>query len=204
MNTFLKAKHWQLFLAIFGIPSIFYISMMSYIFGSIDSGGSEHDELFLGVLRIFPILILLFASILFGWLWSISVGLQGKLPPGVKMNTALFKAFMIIPFVYLLFFAIFITSFMWEFGNPQNSFMTPGGIVFIIPLHLFSMFCIFYCYYFTAKTLKSIELQREAHFQDYFGDLILFWFYVIGIWFIQPRVNKIVESNEDITGDFEQ
>lgn len=198
MNTFLKAKHWQLFLAIFGIPLVFYIGLMSYVFNSINSGGNEHDEVFIGVFKIFPILILLFASILFGWLWSISVGLRDKLPPGVKMRTGLFKAFMIIPFVYIVLFAVFITFLIGDFLGTQSTYATPVSFVLIMPFHLFAMVCIFYCYYFTAKTLKSIELQREAHFQDYFGDLILFWFYVIGIWFIQPRVNKIAESSNEV------
>jgi hypothetical protein len=50
--------------------------------------------------------------------------------------------------------------------------------------------------YFTAKTLKSAEMQREAHFSDYIGDFFLLWFYPVGIWFIQPRINRIVQENQ--------
>ena len=71
-----------------------------------------------------------------------------------------------------------------------------GGIIIavIIPLHFFSMFCILYCFYFTAKTIKTAELERKVGFGDFVGEFLLLWFYPIGIWFLQPRVNKLIEK----------
>lgn len=86
----------------------------------------------------------------------------------------------------------------------MNGLMTNGtepsgaliGILFaiIVPLHLFSMFCIFYSLYFVAKTFKTVELQREVSFSDFVGEFFLIWFYPIGIWFIQPKINKMIEK----------
>lgn len=70
----------------------------------------------------------------------------------------------------------------------------------IVPLHLFSMFCIFYCLYFVAKTIKTAELQRETAFSDFVGEFFLIWFFPIGIWFIQPRVNQLAERNDNKMG----
>jgi hypothetical protein len=63
----------------------------------------------------------------------------------------------------------------------------------IIPLFLFIflIFCILYAIYFNAKSLKSVELQRDVTFSDYAADFFLFLFFPIGIWFIQPRINRI-------------
>ena len=44
---------------------------------------------------------------------------------------------------------------------------------------------------FTAKTLKSNEINKEIDINDYFGDIFRIVFWPIGIWNIQPRVNKI-------------
>ena len=67
-------------------------------------------------------------------------------------------------------------------------------VVIIIPLHLFSMFCIFYSLYFVAKTYKTVELQRQVSFSDFAGEFFMIWFYPIGIWIIQPKLNKIIEN----------
>lgn len=72
----------------------------------------------------------------------------------------------------------------------------PGMILIfisvIIPLHVFSIFCIFYSYYFVSKTFKTVELQREASFSDFAGEFFMIWFYPIGIWILQPKINKMV------------
>jgi hypothetical protein len=56
------------------------------------------------------------------------------------------------------------------------------------------MFFIFYSLYFIAKELKSVELQKPVTFSDFAGEFFLLWFFPIGIWIIQPRINKIFES----------
>ena len=79
--------------------------------------------------------------------------------------------------------------------SPPPNGMVGIGIGILIPLHLFSMFCMFYLLYFCSKTIKSIELKREALFGDYIGEFLLLWFFVIGIWIIQPKINKMVDKN---------
>jgi len=44
------------------------------------------------------------------------------------------------------------------------------------------------------KTLNSAEMQKEAHFSDYIGDFFLLWVFPIGVWFIQPRINSLVNG----------
>lgn len=51
-----------------------------------------------------------------------------------------------------------------------------GSFAVLFPLHLFAMFCSFYCLYFVAMTFKAVELQRETAFLDFVGeffDLVL-------------------------------
>jgi putative effector of murein hydrolase LrgA (UPF0299 family) len=79
-----------------------------------------------------------------------------------------------------------------------------GGIIgnmlfLVIPLHLFSMFCMFYQLYFVSKTIKTAELKRKVTFSDYLGEFFMIWFFPIGIWIIQPKINRLfsAESTKD-------
>ena len=202
MNTviekFLKAKHWQLFLLMFGVPLLFQIFMMVTAFANI---GKDSDPMFMfNYFKLFPIMMIIFMGVFFGWFWSIAIGLQNKIPSTVKMKVTKFKIFFFIPMVYMLFITIGIGSlFTWlpeaaKSGEQPDVGLFGIGMAVIFPLHLFSMFCIFYCLYFVAKTFKTVELQRETTFSDFAGEFFLIWFYPVGIWIVQPKVNKIVEG----------
>lgn len=68
-------------------------------------------------------------------------------------------------------------------------------VAIILPLHLFSIFCMFHTFYFVAKTIRTVEFQQPVKFGDFAGELFLIWFFPIGIWILQPRINKILESS---------
>jgi hypothetical protein len=199
-ERFLKAKHWQLFLLIFGIPMIFQFFMMGTMITHI-AGNANPDPLFIfNYFKFFPIVMIIFTSVFFGWFWSIAIGLQSKIPANIKMKTGKFKIFFFIPITYLLLFSVFIGIAMNGLpgmiadGNQPNFGLVISFIAVIFPLHFFSMFCIFYSLYFVAKTFKTVELQRETTFSDFAGEFFMIWFYPIGIWIIQPKVNKMIEN----------
>jgi hypothetical protein len=58
------------------------------------------------------------------------------------------------------------------------------------------VFCIFYCFYFTAKTFKTAELQKEVSFNDFVGEFFLVWFSPIGVWILQPKINQLADEYE--------
>lgn len=67
-------------------------------------------------------------------------------------------------------------------------------------LEAIPMFYVFYAFVhslaFPVKTLKSIELNKEASLGDYFGSFMLIVILPIGIWFLQPRINQIENMKE--------
>ena len=146
-------------------------------------------------------MMLYLITLVFGWEWSIGWGLKDKMPRGVNMNFKRYKAFMIIPIVYILLYMIFMLVIVTRMesaitsANPfavlQMIFPFMLGIIILMPLGLFATFCMFHNYYFCAKVLKSIELGREAELSDYIGYFFLFWFNFVGFWIIQPSVNQI-------------
>jgi hypothetical protein len=197
IEKFLKAKHWQLFILTFGIPIIFQIIMMVIMFSNLATNSNPDPEKMFKYLKFSPIILVLFMGIFFGWFWSVAIGLQKKVPEKVTMKVKKFKIFFFIPMFYMLCYMIFMSYTMnglINSGSEPNSGLLGGIFAIIIPLHLFSMFCIFYTLYFVAKTFKTVELQREVKFSDFAGEFFLIWFYPIGIWIIQPKINKFIED----------
>jgi hypothetical protein len=208
MNIFLRAKHWQLFLLTFGIPMLLdFVMIFSIVFKIAHNQDLMHNQnpeidpsVMLDFFKFFPVIMLLFMGTLLGWQWSVAMGLQKMVPPGIKMKVTKFKIFFFIPVIYMTLILGFISFFFSGFffnhhPNPE----LPGpeffmGFAVIFPLHLFSMFCLFYCIYFVSKTIKTVEMQREVSFSDFVAEFFLIWFFPIGVWFIQPRINKMIKE----------
>ena len=70
-----------------------------------------------------------------------------------------------------------------------------SGIIALIifSLHLYAMFGLFYGIYFISRAL-SIAEDKGSKVDDYIGYFFLLWFFPIGIWFIQPKINILHKS----------
>ncbi len=189
IEKFLKAKHWQIFVAVLGLPILLEIILMPSFIES-DKPGY--------MVKFMSLIMILFAGGLIGWLWSVAIGLQKKIPLGIKMKVRKFKILSIIPITYIFLLTILIST---GFGGLIHNEQEPSGAMIgtlsaiILPLHLLSMFGIFYSLYFVAKTFKTVELQREVTFSDFAGEFFLFWFFPIGIWVVQPKINNMITDN---------
>jgi hypothetical protein len=191
MTIFLRLKHWQLFLLLIGIPFIFqFVIMGSVIF-------SNNSNI---MLTAFPIMMFLIVAIFFGWFYALGTNLYKKLPIDTPMNLMKFKVFLFIPVAYMVLISLFmLVAFPGFVDNGPESF---ASFAIIFPIHIFSMFCIFYCLYFISKAMKTVEWQRQVTFSDYAGEFFLIWFFPIGIWLIQPRINKLFETAEETLKSF--
>lgn len=198
----LKAKHWQIFLPVFGLPLVAYFTMVATMVDTIASTEGDYlfrdSSSFIGLSILFPILMFISIVVLYRWLWAIATGLQHKLPGIVKMKVKKFKILFLIPLFYV-FLIMVIAVFLSIYLEPTTP--EPSGIIIgifmaiILPLHLVSMFGLVYSIYFVAKTFKSVELQREIGFSDFAGEFFLIWFFPIGIWIIQPKINAMMEKD---------
>jgi hypothetical protein len=98
--------------------------------------------------------------------------------PGLRMQTQFFRFSLVYPVVYVpIFFLVVI---------PDTGF--PGWVV---PLHLACMVCLFYFLYFASKNLVLAETRKPVSFYEYAGPFFLLWFFPVGVWFIQPKVNRL-------------
>lgn len=203
IQKFLKAKHWQLFILMFAIPfllqMILMMWMMSTMMSGIENEYMEPDsffQIFESFGYMLPIIMIFNMIFYFGWFWSIGVGLQKYVPSDVNLKVNRFKFTLIFPLIYITFIAIGISWIFSGIAADPNSFpQSISPLVFlIIPLHFFSMACMFYNLYYVSKTLKTVELQREAKIGECLKEVILFWFYIVGIWILQPQINRIVSG----------
>jgi len=188
MNFFLRLKHWQLFMLLMGIPFIGQIATFSLVFTFSDP---------FAVFAVMPLIMIIFMTAFFCWFYALGVNLHQKLPETVQTNLKRFKLFLFLPVAYIF---LMVTIGPFALSNISNLEVDPSpfflSFAIILPMHLFSMFCIFYCLRFIAKTMKAVEWQRPVSFSDYAGEFFLIWFFPIGVWFIQPRINELFKEKE--------
>ena len=192
-RLFLNAKHWQLFLAIAGLPLLIQGVFMFQIFQNIQQDPSVNIAVFQEVFQLFPAVTLFSTLVFFGWFWAIAIGLQKQIPSHLALNTKRFKLFFFIPLCYTTFLYCLL-MFLFSEINTAQPHLHMRWLVLLMPLHLLSMFCMFYILYFSAKTLKTALLQRNVTFKDYAAEFFLLWFYIIGLWIIQPKVNALFSN----------
>lgn len=169
----------------FAIPFILQV----FIEGSMFAGSPIHP---FGILLM--LVMILYLVPFFGWMYTLGINLHKKLPPEAPMKLRKFKLFFWFPVIYITLF-ICVISILPGFINEGAPSPPVSSLIILIicflAVHLFAIFCIFYCIYFLAKSLKAVELQRSVTSNDYIGEFFLFWFYLIGLWFIQPRINRL-------------
>ena len=178
---FLKMKSWQVFAIVAVIPFVAQIILISLV-----AAGANPDPR--ALLSIFPYLMAIFMSVFMTWFWSLGIGLNNLVNMEIRPGSIFFRFGIIYAGAYMLLFTVIMLSLL-ESGNLGSS------MLLIVPFHFFAMFCIFYGIYFIAKNLVMAEKNETVKFDDFAGPFFLLWFFPVGIWFIQPRVNKLVNKS---------
>ena len=68
----------------------------------------------------------------------------------------------------------------------------PGWLIYLLFTGLGSFF---YTLWFAASQLVAAEKQAEPFYIEYAFPMLGFWFGVVGVWFLQPRVNRVLGSS---------
>lgn len=173
MKRILTFKHWQLFLLIV-IPR----------FLTLPSPLGE---------------IIHLISLVTFTIWIYSIGVYGQERVAIlglpNLDIKKFKTNIIL--ITILLIIIYILP------QDQNAYDTESEsslhLKLLIPVLLYFFFVIIQAVIFVCKTLAIIELKREVTFGDYFVNLILIGFLMIGVWVIQPKVTKLIADNDTTT-----
>ena len=177
---FLKAKHWQIFILKFGVVIVFQVVfVVSILKDKLDSAILEY-------VNFYPITILPIVIGYFGWLWAIGIELQKRCREDLRLAPKRFKVCFFIPLVHIIFIYVF---FLIKSGS-----VGPMIGICVFGVHFLSIVCILYCLYFVAKVFKTITLKKEVKFNEFSNEFFLFWFFPIGIWVLQPKINELIKS----------
>jgi hypothetical protein len=144
------------------------------------------------MIKLFPVMMLVFIIGIFGWIWAISTQLHKKLPMEVNMNIKIFKIIFSVPILYTAALTLWMV-YKFYFRFPEGSNIGPL-IVVVVFFHIISMVCILLGLRFAAQTMRSVELGRLATFSEYAVEFFLIWFSPIGFWILQPRLNRLAEK----------
>lgn len=128
----------------------------------------------------------------YGWLWSIGTRLAEWLPAEQDHNITAYRIAVLIPIFFL--FLIFVGGY---FIFPALIGVTASLSFLIFLIYIPILFSFFYLLYHGAKVIKAAELQRSVTFSDFVGEFFLLWFYIIGVWILQPKINEIINREND-------
>jgi hypothetical protein len=175
-RLFLRAKHWQLFLLLAGVVVGCQIALVS----TFPTSNSPED--FAKALRTVGAATLALVFLMASWFWGLGSFLNALVPLSGRPPIRVFRLALIYPAAYaVVFFCV-----LW---------LTQDVPAVIFPFHLLATGCMFYNLYFVAKSLTLAETGRTAaSFYDFSGPFFLLWFFPLGIWVIQPRINRLFDA----------
>src|SRR5579862_2249707 len=173
---FLRAKRWQILFLVLGIGSVG--GTVALLIPLLHERSPE--ALFSGILP-FGLVMAFCMSCQSAWLWSLGSFLNSNSRPVLRMRPTFFNFAVLFPVAYVfMFVAIF-----------QATATEPLLFLAIFPLHFLAMFCVFCDLYFVSKSLAAVETGKLVTFPDYAGRFFLLWFFPVGVWLIQPRINQL-------------
>ncbi|MBM3436830.1 MAG: hypothetical protein FJY07_11510 [Bacteroidetes bacterium] len=126
---------------------------------------------------------ILYFGLIFGWIYSI-----GKvLNINDSGTTKILNIWSIICLISAILYGIKFHELLTHTSDRLNGLIlfvsTIPGLIAIIKIGIIS-----------AKSLKEKEKQKEQKFSEYFIELILILYMIIGVWILQPRLNRIMKE----------
>jgi hypothetical protein len=165
MMQLARLKHWQIFLLMFGLE---VVKKMLTSFQLITWSS---------YLKSMPIAVWFSLLIIFLWLMSIDRALESN---GGKQGV--FRIICSASILLQLYLAITQSSY----GQIESSLLTM--------LRLINFGVLVYACLRVGRLIKTRELDRSVKLNEFFSTSLLLLISPIGVWFVQPRLIKILEG----------
>jgi hypothetical protein len=178
MDALLKLKHWHIFMMTAGVYLGFLILqvVVELVFNEtgIYTMSRELDKL----LEYISVATSLATN---AWFYAIGVKLSDRRPQD-NVNTGFFISCIVVSTLYDV-----AQNFSWTYG------LMSVESIYVLAIGVFAM-SVYECY-FVARALASVEMDTKASFYEFRGDVVLFLFHPIGVWWLQPRINRAIENS---------
>jgi len=143
--------------------------------------------LFIDGNRVILSVLALVSAFLYGsWLWFAGSFFNTITKKSLRLRLSFFRLTLACLLFYLL---VAITIFQREVAVP-NAFVGLSAALFL-SLHFVAIFAVLYTFYFVSKSLVLAETGVPVRFSAYIGSLLLFWLPHLGVWVLQPRINRL-------------
>lgn len=134
-------------------------------------------------------------GIFIGWIYSIGTSMNELIPYKLRPNGIYFK-------VSCLFTVVAIIVILIIFGGysiDQDNYQQYGYWIWVLlPFHFYLIWSLIYIFYFASKALTSVIEGEVVGFGESYRVFFAMWFYPIGVWFIQPAVQKILLKSKTL------
>ncbi len=114
------------------------------------------------------------------WIYSVVVELNKK----ISINKELIKITLIALLAYPAVYIPVGLTFLISGKADMNTLM---------PFHILAMLCIFSLMALTALTIVRFERAEKLQQSNVIGLFFGLWFFIFGIWHIQPKLNEYVK-----------
>jgi hypothetical protein len=170
MIKILRLKHWQIFLVL--IAMIILSEIQKKV--GVEIGNLSAD-------KIQFTLVMIGLIIFYSWILIIGLTLNR-----IKDNPHRFNKYL------LILATIFCIA---GYGEMQYNLIFPDTEILYDTMNaipsILTIFGVFFLLKNVAQSLKSVESGIKARLRWYYLDAFLIFAFPIGIWIIQPRLNKI-------------
>jgi hypothetical protein len=116
-------------------------------------------------------------AFLLAWVWSVGSFLSFVVRPSLRLNMPLFYFTLTFPLLYAAL------SFVLNEHSPLAMVK--------IALRVLAVVCTMYDVGFVAESLVRAETDKPASFTEVAIQFVLIWFFVFGVWSVQPRINRL-------------
>jgi hypothetical protein len=169
MRFVARLRAWQMFLLFGPVPAVAGGGM---------AAGSAALSLDATIpLVLFGLLLAVCLSLVCGWLWSVGIVVNRSLPEAVRSRTTFFNAASILFVTYVLFFI----SVFWTDWVPWTV---------LAPLHASAMLVQLYVLGFVTRALVMSRFG-SLRVLPVIGTFLLLANYLVGVWIVQPWVNRV-------------
>ena len=118
---------------------------------------------------------IIFGIVLIGWLYFLGMATNRLIPSKMRFSNQFFIVRLSFSFIYIIIMSLFFNHDILKLA---------------IPFHIVATIFLFSCLWTCAKTIVIAETQKIHGFDKYIGTFFMLWFFPIGIWFVQPRLNR--------------
>ena len=171
-SLFLRAKPWQLFIVFAAIATVIFL---------LPSGKNAVVSTSSMIIReiVFSTSIL----VVVGWFWSVGSFVSGQFPPPHRRSSLLFK----VACLYTLFYIPSSVAFFPDSEPLVTSIPQWLGVLYIL--------CFYYIFYRICRGFAVLERGRAEFRLKYIGMFLSLWFFPVGVWIIQPRINRLIQRD---------